>query len=67
MKISAAYFRQHVYEILDRVLLTGEPVEIERHGKIIRLAPATHQRPPRDEGSDNPREFSASDLVINGW
>lgn len=39
MPISASELRADVYNILDRVLESGEPVEIERKGRIVRLVP----------------------------
>jgi hypothetical protein len=35
--VTAAGFRANVYRILDRVLDTGVPVEIERNGHILRI------------------------------
>jgi len=40
MKITASALRQDIYRILDRVLETGEVVEIERKGKLLRILPA---------------------------
>ena len=40
MSISATKLRANVYEILDQVLETGVPVEIERRGKKVLLVPA---------------------------
>lgn len=37
MKITATSFRKNLYELLDRVIETGNPIEIERKGKIIRI------------------------------
>ena len=40
MAIKASALRENIYRILDEVLETGLPVEIERRGKILRIAPA---------------------------
>ena len=40
MAISVTKLRANLYEIVDRVIETGVPVEIERKGKRIRLEPA---------------------------
>jgi antitoxin (DNA-binding transcriptional repressor) of toxin-antitoxin stability system len=40
MTIKASALRENIYRILDEVLETGVPVEIERRGKILRIAPA---------------------------
>jgi antitoxin (DNA-binding transcriptional repressor) of toxin-antitoxin stability system len=39
MKITASALRQDIYRILDRILETGEAVEIERKGKVLRIVP----------------------------
>lgn len=39
MSVTASQLRADVYRILDRALESGEPVEIERHGQILRLVP----------------------------
>lgn len=43
MKTTATALRKDLYNVLDRVLETGEPVEIERNGRIVRLVA---DRPP---------------------
>ena len=45
MPITASQLRADVYNILDRALETGEPVEIERRGRLLRLVPV--ERPPK--------------------
>ncbi len=37
---SATKLRANLYRVLDSVLATGIPVEIERGGKILRIVPA---------------------------
>ncbi|TVR61461.1 MAG: type II toxin-antitoxin system Phd/YefM family antitoxin [Spirochaetaceae bacterium] len=37
MKVSATELRQNLYRIIDRVLETGESVEIERKGGTVRI------------------------------
>ncbi len=39
MGISASKLRENVYRILDEVLATGVPVEIERGGRTLRIVP----------------------------
>ncbi len=39
MTITASKLRSNIYQILDRVLQTGEPVGISRRGKIIKIVP----------------------------
>ena len=40
MPISVTKLRANLYEIVDRVIETGMPVEIERKGERVRLEPA---------------------------
>ena len=45
MAISASRLRKDVYRLLDEVLRTGQPLEIERHGQVLRIsAAATRSR-----------------------
>jgi hypothetical protein len=37
MSITASKLRGNIYKILDEVIETGKPVEIERNGQILRL------------------------------
>lgn len=46
MTVSATYLRQHVYQLLDQVLATGEPLVIERNGRRLQVVPIV-ERPWR--------------------
>ena len=37
--ISATRLRQNLYNILDSVVDTGVPVEVERRGRLLRIVP----------------------------
>ncbi len=39
MTITASELRQNVYRLLDQVLATGLPLEIERGGRRLRIVP----------------------------
>lgn len=39
MPITASQLRADVYRLLDRAIETGEPLEIERNGVVLRLVP----------------------------
>lgn len=41
MAITASQLRQDVYRLLDQVLSTGRPLEIERNGQLLRISAAT--------------------------
>lgn len=38
-KLSITQLRQNLFNIIDQVLATGKPVEIERHGKHVLIMP----------------------------
>lgn len=38
-KMTVTALRQNLFNVIDHVLATGEPVEIERHGKRLLLVP----------------------------
>jgi hypothetical protein len=48
MALTASKLRANVYRLLDEVLETGKPLEIERNGKVLVIAP---KEPPKEEGS----------------
>lgn len=54
MAISASKLRADVYRLLDQVLETGQPLEIDRNGKTLVIAPkeagSIWDRLPRREG-----------------
>lgn len=72
--ISASQLRQDIYRLLDRVLETGEPLEIERSGQRLIVIPAPAHltvatqarlqgiRPHPDAVTGDP-----ADLVDVGW
>ncbi|HEY2335267.1 MAG TPA: hypothetical protein VGH58_09700 [Solirubrobacterales bacterium] len=51
---TASKLRANIYRMLDEVLETGQPLEIERNGKVLVIAPKVEQsiwdRLPRREG-----------------
>jgi hypothetical protein len=55
MAVTASQLRANVYRLLDDVLESGRPLEIERKGKILVIAPQEPQslwdRLPRREGA----------------
>jgi hypothetical protein len=42
MPLTTSRLREDIYRILDSVLETGEPVEIERKGRILRIVADRH-------------------------
>ena len=67
MAIKASALRENIYRLLDEVLETGVPIEIERRGKILRIA-ATEPRSKLD--NLRPRPYLLTDpeeLVHLDW
>ncbi len=57
MALTASKLRANVYRLLDEVLETGKPLEIERNGKLLTIAPKEEKKKgskldnlPRREG-----------------
>jgi antitoxin (DNA-binding transcriptional repressor) of toxin-antitoxin stability system len=44
MKVTATALRQNIYAILDEALATGEPIEVERKGKTLKIVPPKQKR-----------------------
>ncbi len=42
MRLTASRLRQEVYKILDEIIRTGVPAEIERNGAILKIVPVKH-------------------------
>ncbi len=58
MALTASKLRANVYRLLDEVLATGKPLEIERNGEILVIAPRAEKKKgskldnlPRREGA----------------
>jgi antitoxin (DNA-binding transcriptional repressor) of toxin-antitoxin stability system len=49
-RLTASKLRENIYRVLDEVLATGEPVEIERKGGILKIIPA--KKKPRQAKLD---------------
>ncbi|MEW6220542.1 MAG: type II toxin-antitoxin system Phd/YefM family antitoxin [Thermodesulfobacteriota bacterium] len=39
MPVNASTLRENIYRLLDQVLETGQPLEIERRGRLLRVIP----------------------------
>jgi antitoxin (DNA-binding transcriptional repressor) of toxin-antitoxin stability system len=44
MKVTATALRQNIYALLDEALATGEPIEVERKGKTLKIVPPKQKR-----------------------
>ncbi|MBV8085119.1 MAG: type II toxin-antitoxin system Phd/YefM family antitoxin [Chloroflexi bacterium] len=68
MGVTASELRQNIYRLLDQVLETGVPLEIERNGRRLRVVPAD-TRPKLDRLRPHPEAISGDpdDLVHLDW
>jgi hypothetical protein len=71
MAIKASDLRENIYRILDEVLETGIPVEIEHRGKILRITHAETRSKldtlsPRPYLLTDPEELVHLDCRTNG-
>ncbi len=68
MRLTPSQLRADVYRLIDQVITTGEPLEIDRNGTIVRLVPPSASswldRLPRREGVV---VGDPEDLVHNDW
>lgn len=39
MPVTASALRENIYRLLDEVVATGKPLEIERKGKLLKIIP----------------------------
>ena len=68
MRLTPTQLRRDLYRILDRVLQTGTPVEIDRDGNLLKIVPV--EQPSRlDRLVPHPREIlvDPEELVEIDW
>jgi hypothetical protein len=68
MAMTASRLRADIYRVLDEVLRTGQPVEIERGGRRLRIVPV--EKPSRLESlEEHPGSIigDPQDLVHIDW
>lgn len=68
MSVTTSQLRQNIYRLIDEVLETGQPLEIERKGRIVRLVPDTSgSRLDRIQGNPDAIVGDPEDLVSIDW
>lgn len=68
MAKSASEVRANIYKLLDEVVETGVPLEIERKGKILRvMPPEDSSRLAKLARRDDFMKCAASDFVHMDW
>ena len=66
-RLTASALRENIYRILDQITETGIPVEIERHGKVLKIV---LEEPPGKLANLRPRPYllgEPEDLVHLDW
>lgn len=68
MAHTASQLRQDVYRLLDEVLETGVPLEIERNGRLLRIVPVdAPSKLSRIRGNPNALIGDPDDIVHMDW
>ncbi len=67
MLITASKLREDIYNVLDRVLETGMPVEISRHGKILKIVSTTKKSKLSNLKNHNVIKGDPQDIVHMDW
>ena len=67
MKVTASKLRENIYQILDQVILDGNPVEVVRKGVVLRIVPEIRESKlsrlkKRDSFVGDP-----DDIIRMGW
>jgi prevent-host-death family protein len=68
MPLTVSEFRENIYRLLDQVLETGVPVEIERHGKLLKIVPT--EMPKKLDNIIDRKDFlrgDPEDIVHLDW
>jgi hypothetical protein len=67
--LTASHLRQNIYRILDEVIETGQPIEIERKGRVIRIETKGQEKSIFETLTPHPGSIAgdADDLVHINW
>jgi len=68
-RLTASHLRQNIYRILDEVIETGQPVEIERKGRVVRIETKGEDKSIFEILTPHPGAIAgdADDLVHIDW
>ncbi len=68
-RITASHLRQNICRILDQVIETGQPVEIERKGRVVRIEAERQERSIFETLTSHPGTIvgDSEDLVHIDW
>ena len=68
-RITTSHLRQNIYRILDEVIETGSPVEVERKGRVVRIEAQPQERSIFETLRSHPGTIvgDSEDLVHIDW
>lgn len=67
-QVTASELRQNVYQLLDEVLESGEPLEIGRRGRVLRIVPeAQPSKTAAIRGNPDALVGDPDDIVHMDW
>jgi len=68
-RLTASQLRQNIYRILDEVIETGRPVEIERKGRVVRIETERRDKSIFETLTPHPGSIvgNSEDLVHIDW
>ncbi len=70
MPLTASKLRQNIYRILDQILQTGVPVEIERAGRLLKIVPVDSPKKSKLDNLEDHPDFllcNPDELVHLDW
>jgi antitoxin (DNA-binding transcriptional repressor) of toxin-antitoxin stability system len=67
MTVTTSQLRQNIYRLLDRVIKTGQPLEVERKGQKLKIIPAERLSRLGQLPKRSCIEGDANDLVSLDW
>lgn len=67
MKLTASKLREDIYRVLDRVIETGVPVEINRRGKTLKIISASPGRKMKNITKHDVLKGDPQDFVHLDW
>lgn len=67
MAITASALRRNVYKLLDQVIETGVPLEVERQGTKVRIVPSIPQNKLKNIKQRKIMKTDPEDLVHLDW
>lgn len=65
--MTASRLRGNIYNVLDRVLRTGVPVEIQRRGKVLKIVPFSGRNKLANLKKHNVLKTSPDSIVHMDW